>query len=364
MAFFGENELSNMGNVHIEAAEGYSGTIGAQLAMAEGFQNDYTLFEAALKMDFREMKMVKEGASEEEIASVQEGALSNFWAKIKEFVRKLIEKIKGIFKGFIAKFEAWMGKDGKAFFEKYKRDIVAKDVDGLKVRYSKPNHNLCSAIKVDVTNEALRLTGEKETTDLVEEYLGRFIEPKVSNPSKSSFRKDYHDACFDSEEKGFEVTQSNKMDLISYISGKDDPVKTIKDMATKQEKSLNSTLKIIEKYQKAAVDHALDSSKGSYERVARPSGSTIRGTFSSDTNANQKEAAYMHKQVSAMQEALNMCNAAALTEIKFAVAQSRRIAAAIVAYRGKKHEDTDLLLIEAEQDAAEYECLSALEAVC
>jgi hypothetical protein len=78
---------------------------------------------------------------------------------------------------------------------------------------------------------------------------------------------------------------------------------------------------------------------------------------------HQKRAASYQKQASAVQESLSIANSAALTEIKFAVAQSRRIAAAIVAYRGKKHEDTDLLL-DIEQEAAEYEVLSALEVVC
>jgi len=370
MSFFDDNEIGSLGTVHVEAAEGYSGTIGAQLAMVEGFQNDMAMFTAALKTDIRENRMVREGAGESEILAVQEGALGSFWEKIKAFIRKIIAKIKGIFTGFIAKFEAWMNKDGRAFYNKYKKEIFSgKDLTGLKVSYSKPTG--VSNINIDVAKVALKgalNSTEVDTSDLVEQYLGVMSTPSVKASAKE-FRKEFHEKCFDDLEQGHEVNGSSIASYVSFISGKDDPIEKVRKMATAQEKALGVCLKQVEKFQKQTTDYAVDSSKNDANDVGtrmsgtRADGSTPTGNgkLTGDAGAHQKTATSMQKQVSAMQEALGIANSAALTEIKFAVAQSRRIAAAIVAFNPKKHEDTSL--IEVEQEAAEYEVLSALEAV-
>ena len=369
MSFFGENEIGSIGNICVEAAEGYSGTIGAQMLMVEGFQNDMDMFSASLMADRQEHRMVQEGASESEVSAMQEGALSSFWEKVKAFVRKLIAKIKGIFKGFIAKFEAWMGKDGRAFFDKYKKEIFSgKDLDGLKVKYSKPTSGFANIkVNVDGASPDGNLSDDKSQSDLVDEYLSDIVVPKVNNASKGSFRKDFHDECFDSEEATHEVSSSNIAEYVQYISGKKDPVSTLKKLGEDQEKGLNNYLKQIEKFAGKATDYAVDSTKdvthGGYSNKfsGKDTDKTDGGKFSGKAENHQKLAARLQKQAQAMQEALGVANSAVLTEIKFAVAQSRRIAAAIVAFNPKKHEDTSL--IEVEQEAAEYEVLSALEAV-
>lgn len=377
MAFFDDNQIGSMGSVTVEAAEGYSGAIGAQLAMVEGFQNDFAMFSAALKTDIKETKMVREGAGEEEIGALQEGALGNFWAKIKAFIMKVIAKVKGIFQGFIAKFEAWMNRDGRAFYNKYKKEIFSgKDLDGLKVRYSKPKLDVTS-ITVDITKAAPDgdVPEGKTQSDLAEEYLGVITHPAVK-ADKKDFRKDFHEACFEDEDKTYEVKSGNVADIVKYISGKSDPIEAIRKISAAQEKGLNAYLKQIEKYAGKATDYAVDGTKRDHDIPAgRFDGGDVddkgnktgykpaAGKFNGGAAAAQKHAAGLQKEASAMQEALGIANSAILTEIKFAVAQSRRVAAAIVAFNPKKHEDTSLL-VEMEQDAAEYEVMSALEAVC
>jgi hypothetical protein len=368
MGFYSDNEIGSLGTVNVEAAEGYSGAIGAQLAMVEGFQNDMAIFTAALKTDIKENRMIREGASEEELCTVQEGALSSFWEKIKTLIKNIIAKVKSIFGGFIAKFEAWMNKDGTAFYNKHKKEIFSgKDLSGLKVRYAKPKLNIAS-ISVDIAKVALKSDlGDVEHSELVESYLGAISHPSTKASAKE-FRKEFHSNCFEDEEKDYEV-KGDVGELISYISGKSDPIAAIKKMATSQEKGLAATLKQVEKFQKQTVDNAVDGKNDTHDAYANRFGGKgmdgkapeHKNKFDAGTNY-QKRAAGMQKQVSAMQETLNIANSAALTEIKFAVAQSRRIAAAIVAFNPKKHEDTSLL--EIEQEAAEYEVLSALEAVC
>lgn len=374
MAFFDENELSSVGSVCIEAAEGYSGAIGAQLALIEGYQNDLTMFTQAIRTDIKEAKMVRESAGEEEIGAMQEGALNTFWEKIKEFIRKIIAKVKSVFHGFLAKFEAWMGKNGYAFFEKYKREIYSgKDISKLKINYSKPKVASVDAIKVDISKISTIVgKDQKNSADadgeaLISEMLGQMMHPTLSSVDKGSFRKDYHEACFEDAESGHECSNSEIDTYMMFIASKK-PIDDIKKMATDQEKMLNGIIRQVESFDKSRIDKTLDKTKDAkYQQVSQTFGGGTSGQNRTEMHAKgneleQKESASYAKRISAMNTALGMGNSAALTEIKFGVAQSRRIAAAIVAYNPKKHEDVDLVMMEAE--AAEYDALSELEAVC
>ena len=360
--FINDNELSSVGaSVKVEADMGYSGAIGAQLMMAEGYQNDFALFGSLILADVKEHAMIKEGAEEEAVYAMQEGALSSFWEKIKTFIKKIIAKVKGIFRGFVAKLEAWMGRDGRAFFDKYKREIFGKDVSGLKVRYSAPKADVAAVtVSIESVDTQGNIKDGAEHSELVEEYLGKMTPVKAS---AKEFRKEFHEHYFAEEEKDYEVKDVATM--VQYISGKKNPIEAVKKMADGQEKKLNMFIKQVDKFENEAIKHAVDTkgdnSTRDYENnVGRRVGSEDNGSSKSLTSATtQKRAASYHRQISALQEALSIANGAALTEIKFAVAQSRRVAAAIVAYRGKKHEDTDLL--ELTQESAEYGFYSEVE---
>ena len=137
--FITENTMAGLnGNYTVEAAEGYSGGIGCQFAALEAAQTDFSFLTAFVQSDAREIGMVREGAGEEEVHSMLEGAISDAWAKLKEWIKKIWEKIKGIFKAFIARLEDFMGKNGYAYFEKYKKVLYdGKSVKDLKAKYSK-----------------------------------------------------------------------------------------------------------------------------------------------------------------------------------------------------------------------------------
>lgn len=124
MGVYSSNRCQSIGNIQVEAAEGYHGEVGVQLAMIEGYQNDLALFDGVMMNDFKEAGMINEGATVEEVITVQEGALGGFLEKIKEFFIKLWEKIKGIFQSFMAKFDSVVMKDSKAFHDKYSQSCL------------------------------------------------------------------------------------------------------------------------------------------------------------------------------------------------------------------------------------------------
>ena len=138
--FITENNMYGLsGNYTVEAAEGYSGGIGCQFAALEAAQTDFSFLTAFVQNDAHEIGMVREGAGDEDIHTMLEGTISDAWNKLKEWVKKIWEKIKGIFKAFIARLEDFMGKNGYAYFEKYKKILFDGTLFGLlKI------HNPCS----------------------------------------------------------------------------------------------------------------------------------------------------------------------------------------------------------------------------
>ena len=146
--FITENTIAGLsGNYTVEAAEGYSGGIGCQFAALEAAQTDFSFLTAFVQSDAREIGMVREGAGDENIHTMLEGAISDAWNKLKEWVKKIWEKIKGIFKAFIARLEDFMGKNGYAYFEKYKKVLYnGTPINDLKAKYSKVNDDKLSTL--------------------------------------------------------------------------------------------------------------------------------------------------------------------------------------------------------------------------
>ena len=138
MGMFSQNRTYLGSNIDVVANESYVGTAGAYRAMCEGYQNSYSIFESCIGLDFMEAAVVNEGVDEYEFAVVQESFVGDFFNKIKEFLLKLLEKIKGIIKSFITKVVGTFTKDGKELVKKYKDDILKKDLSKMKYKYAKP----------------------------------------------------------------------------------------------------------------------------------------------------------------------------------------------------------------------------------
>lgn len=359
--FITENELSSVGaSVHVEADTSYEGAAGAYVMMAEGFANDFGLFTAAVKADAREAKLLKESAGEDEIATVQEGAIGSFYEKLKAWVKKIIAKIKGIFTGFIAKMQAWMGRDGKAFFDKYKKEIFGKDVSGLKFRYSKPKSSSpINNAPNSVGNVTSLLPEGKDHSELVEYLLDKICGLK----DKASFHKDFHEACFEDEDKAYEAKGTEVKDYLSYISGAKDPVEVAKKAFTAEEKALSEFSKALDKQSNSTIKNVVDSKDTTEYKMGSQFNNKDASGKEHSANVTTNNSQYMvhklQKALAAMNEAYSMYNGAFISEIKFGVSQSRRIGAAIVAYRGKKNEDVDL--VELAQENAEYDFYSDVE---
>ena len=378
--FITENTMAGLSsNYTVEAAEGYSGGIGCQIAALEAAQTDFSFLTAFVQSDAREIGMVREGAGVEEMHAMLEGAISDAWNKLKEWVKKIWEKIKGIFKAFIARLEDFMGKNGYAYFEKYRKVLYdGTPIKDLKAKYSKVDdkeleklligRELENVLPDAFDDKAVVVNDDKDQSELVDEYLEKML---GESTDKKSFKKDFHDKCFDTEST--EDIESGKIqEYVKYISDK----KSIIEKFEKQRDNIDKGLKKISNSIDKMASKALD------DKVKNKSNTSDEGVYSTTDyvgfgkdnkpdkaykNASQSRIARAQRRASAVQSALTSYNSAAMEAGKFAIAQSRRLAAVIVSYK-MRHKNEAFSGVEMSDElytiigeAAEYEALSAMD---
>ena len=382
--FITENTMAGLSsNYTVEAAEGYSGGIGCQIAALEAAQTDFSFLTAFVESDAREIGMVREGAGVEEMHAMLEGAISDAWQKLKEWIKKIWEKIKGLFKAFIARLEDFMRKNGYAYFEKYRKVLYdGTPIKDLKAKYSKVDdkklddlltgrkmENVLHNVFDDTSDKAVVVNDDKDQSEIVDEYLEKML---GESTDKKSFKKDFHDKCFETE--SIEDLDSGKIsEYVKYISNKKSIIENFEKQRDLIDKGLKKISSSIDKLASKAIDDKTKNKSNKDEEGVTtlnndyigfsPNGKLTKGTG----NTSQPMIARAQRRVSAVQSALTSYNSAAMEAGKFAIAQSRRLAAVIVSYKMRNKNEAfsgvemsdELYTIIGE--AAEYEALSAMD---
>lgn len=380
--FITENTMAGLSsNYTVEAAEGYSGGIGCQIAALEAAQTDFSFLTAFVESDAREIGMVREGAGVEEMHAMLEGAISDAWNKLKEWVKKIWEKIKGIFKAFIARLEDFMGKNGYAYYEKY-RNILhdGTPIKDLKAKYSKVNDkqlndlltglDMFKVLPDALSDKLVEVNDDKDQSEIVDEYLGKML---GESTDKKSFKKDFHDKCFETEST--EDLESGKIpEYVKYISDKKSIIEKFEKQRDLIDKSFKKISSSIDKMASKALDDKVKNNADSDIEGAVINKKDYYTGFGKDNTsakkysvATQSRLARAQRRVSAVQSALTSYNSASMEAGKFAISQSRRLAAVIVAYK-MRHKNEAFSGVEMSDElytiigeAAEYEALSAMD---
>ena len=378
--FITENTMAGLSsNYTVEAAEGYSGGIGCQIAALEAAQTDFSFLTAFVQSDAREIGMVREGAGVEEMHAMLEGAISDAWNKLKEWVKKIWEKIKGIFKAFIARLEDFMGKNGYAYFEKYRKVLYdGTPIKDLKAKYSKVDdkeleklligRELENVLPDAFDDKTVVVNDDKDQSEIVDEYLGKML---GESTDKKSFKKDFHDKCFDTEST--EDLESGKIpEYVKYISDKKSIIEKFEKQRDNIDKSFKKISSSIDKMASKALDDKVKNKsntndEGSYATTDYVGFGKDNKPDKAYKNASQSRIARAQRRASAVQSALTSYNSAAMEAGKFAIAQSRRLAAVIVSYK-MRHKNEAFSGVEMSNElytiigeAAEYEAFSAMD---
>ena len=360
MAFF---DIKPFAGVTVEAAEGYDHDYAGMQSLIEGYQNDFALFKGAIYSDIRENAMIHEGASVEDVMALQEGAISDFFNKIKEFFKKLWAKIKAIFKGFIAKFDSMFMKSSKQLLKKYKKDIEMKDTSELEVSFSKLKNG--KEIKIDATTISVSVVGEKDPKKALENFdadeeacaEAKRLFTGLSISSMSDFDKELHDHFFEDKD---DVKWSEISSVVYGVLEDDKLVKDTKKSSDNIDKTMAEIIKQINKAESEYVKNFKDAN--THDNISRgylatdiKDKSTVKSGYYNPKNANdkrvldddysnpgetghQKKQAFLSllsKRASAIQTAVNKATAGVVRETKFHASQCRAALAKAVAYRPK-----------------------------
>jgi len=278
MAFFEEGSSTTA--LAVESVPTYISNYheAALSAVAESESNYNSLMQA---IGLHENKMIRESGE----CVYNEGAMGNFWEKVKKFFVSIIAKIKGIFHSFMSRFDAQF-KGGKSFFDKYKKEIAEKlskvDKDKLKFTgYKFTHHDVSNSKlvtdtlpKVNITDaeaEAL-VAGRDKADEAMETARGVLIGGgsfTASEFSKELFQYFRNGESAKSEVDGIDLAYFAK------VLGSDKLSKTITDSYKALEKSIEAAIKACD----AASKTSIDTQTGS-------------GTEGEKSSASKKTAAY------------------------------------------------------------------------
>lgn len=368
MAFFGKTGSS----INVEAAYGYDKEYSAMQTLVECNQNELTLFTGLIQTDFQEASMIHEGASIEDIHSLQESVIGDFFKKLKDLFMKLLSKIKAIFHGFIAKFDSVFMKSSKAFAKKYRQEILTKDLGDATIQYSKPikrDFVIQKSITIGLKSpnlDAKQIANALENFDADENETHYLKELTGVDANPEDFEKEYHDAMYDNEE---EVDLKDVVsESLNILQGQDDLVKRVKKANDVLEKQIQDIVKDINKmdsdFSKSIKDtNDYDNKTLSMSVLSNKDRKLTRGWNISDDQykgdkdnsaiqIRQKIITLLSRKAAACQRAVTKVTAGTIREAKFGGSQARRVVAKAVAAKGVSHESAYLTAVE---EAAAYE---------
>lgn len=233
----------------IEEAEGYDGVDGVMRIISENYENEMLVNHFMAAADMKEMKMLSESASAEDIQAHQEasasgvynylkGILQRFWAKIKSLFYKFIRKIKTWFTKRIIKKIKKNSKKVKDFIDNY--DTFKGDTDDFEIKGLRIPKNIDfvwePAKMYDIVAAVVAAKGLDDSSDLRDEAFKKFTATlfNCDGYDYDSFRDDYEEFYFEDEDDvKYKDLKSNKL-FEQYLD-------QLQNNST--EKTLNSLLK-------------------------------------------------------------------------------------------------------------------------
>jgi hypothetical protein len=414
MGIYSNTRYDNLGdyNVDVAANESYNCVTGCAMALIEGYQNDFALFESAIHSDMAEIAAVNEG-----VEVINEGA-KEIWNKLKEIFSKLLAKIKGIFKAFIAKISGVFA-DSANLYKKYS-PVISKNSnwknfkakvrpfkgDGSNIvekigtvgEYKfKSNYVMGCTANVTGIGDYNKLTDKDndiDQDDLCTAVCKASLNNELANniSKLDDINKEFTDLLFDDEETKDEWTTGDI--LHSYIGGllKDATKNEHKikkcnvNMETTIERIIKQINKEAENVAKALSNVNLQNGKtpnsytlGSVNVTDADSAGKTRGSAKKNDTINNRTvdchkkdsleklerlAGFWQRYANMEQAVINKLTAARLGAYKFAITQARRVFSSAAAYASVDHKNESYDYYTAIGEAVEYDTLSDLQAVC
>lgn len=349
MPIYSRNRVSGT----VIASENYTDRDFGRI-MYECALNDQKVFNAAIANDFREISAVREGTMlESELVSFREFSAREAWEGLKKKVKKLWEKIKGVFRAVFAKLSVWFVRNGKAFVKLHKKYLISKSgLDDCEIpRYRAKKSRFSDLVGDALTKDERSLTfenvvdkgnyGDKDASDMTEAMFGFIIGTKCD---ASEFHDKFMEACFEDEETNVEYRDiKSAYPMNQMFSTIENGGKSIKDLK-KAEKAADKKL--------SALIKKLDAAASNEKK------------YSEDERKSYTAAS---KYTSAAQSYVTAVIRAQIAAVKLDVKQCRMVLGKLVAYTPKSSLNDSAMLesmawLEGADDFDEVEDINPAEA--
>lgn len=374
MGIFSKNttSLGYYDSSTVVAKEGYDCVSGASMIMVESAINEEKMFNYLIARDFKEAVELKNGGSVNESVEVLTEGVGDILAKLKAMVLKVWEKVKGLFKSFLNKFDSVVMRDTKELYKKHKTEWLNNASNKLKkYKWSKPNYQFDSGNHADIIEKSFgdtitsieKIENFDNESDLKEDYLDNVLTSllKLYNSSASttdakSFAKDFKETLFEDEETFTNETVSSEIRTeIDKVLVKNKLVSDVKKAASEDDKVFKRILKEIDSARTSMVKKANEKHGLAIVHTAKDDEDTTRALHGS-SEIMAKKINLLQFYVSKAQQAINMNNSAYLNAVKFHIAQCRRVFGQVISSRKSNNEAT---LLDAIGESAEYEVMSS-----
>lgn len=403
MGIYSTNNLfGGFDDTSIPTNESYFGINGALNAMIDIEKNNNALFEGFIARDFLEAQMIHEGADELTLMSFNEATIGGIFDKIKAFLKKVWEKIKGIFSTFIKKLNGVIIKDNKELVKKYKKEVMGKNLSKLKYKWCErqdgfdklKNTMISESEWASEANKVFNMFNDsdkasyKKIKDQVEDgdYYSEVINNVLNlrNVELKELAKEIHEYCFDTEESEEGLKSDRLTDIITVLNG--DKTKTnvekAQTAANKHFKRLIDNLDNIStqisknmKTDKSKQNLPIKDLRWKYTdddlevKNAAIQAKTKNKLGNNNVYIPNKNASDYIEKSGVLQQAIQAIESVHtntvscfLNENKFNITQSRKVFMKAVSYNPKKAKNEAAeLYLDAVEEAAEFEITSLFE---
>ena len=268
MPIYSRNSVGS--DITVTANENYSFSDMGRI-LVECAQNDMLVFNAALKNDFKENAAIREGTMvSSELTSFREFSVKEAFSNLKAKLKKLWEKIKGVFRQVYAKLTVWLVRNGKAFVALHRKTLVNKTgLDKVKIpKYLAKKKDFWSKNRVDILTKDINNyldhvnAGDfdknvgTESMSSADAFANIELGKLVSGATVSNFGEEFKKAAF--EEKTDTTWGAIKGDagglegLFNNITSKSSAIKDLKKNEREVDKSIKSVLRMLGKKESEA----------------------------------------------------------------------------------------------------------------
>ena len=210
----------------------YAGPNGPDLMVQEAFDIDQKMFDLVIEHDFLECAAMNNVELESTLIAVDESFAGDMWAKIKELIKKVKDKIVSIAKAAAVKLNAFFTKDNAALVNRYRKQFDAAQKDRIEIKNWRDFD--ASAINEDALGaesafeKACSITEDGQKGFEKDYSVDKLLTNTLTNKSttSSSYLKDAREKSFGTAK----TVKANTIDskITSFLTNYDDSVRLIK----------------------------------------------------------------------------------------------------------------------------------------